>query len=603
MKTGITKALSMIAAVSLLQLIALSVSAQKLPAVSPVAGVTMTVFPIASDPPGEIREAPGGGRVLTPTILFTPAAGENIHGPAIVMISGGPGSNPGYANEPGRWAAERFAAKGFTVLSLQSHMDRSYTLFPFSETAYEINAALTALEARGYEDFVLAGNSYGAIAAANYVSLNPDHSLDKAGERRVKAVVLLDPLTELQNYPGNGLAKNYEAVIARARTAFATGQNSYPASHTIEVGGGLNQGADRIGTGNFVAPAEAVLDYWSPEAALRNEARLRAMPVPALILASTGNPAVSLTKLRNYRAGSTAVIDLQDYDRALGQSRDQVVSDALEWLVKHGVGPRARVHEQLVDTITADGTVLSAMLYTPEKIDPKKPALIMAHGRSGDMIQSSTHWMGWRFAQKGYVVLAPSLRISGLSGIQSSTRAEVTEDLKSWMNRFEQLGYKRVIATGHSNGGIWISDYVAVTHDPRVIGMLYMAPTVNVQSWEERRADAKTFAQYQAAKAAVEKGDGTSKVFGIQSATLVYDSLRPESPSHPERMSQFNLPALAIIGSEDDLFKRPGVRDRLKAGYKGHYEELVYQGGTHGLRESKERLAVDVDNWIRKTFP
>lgn len=62
-------------------------------------------------------------------------------------------------------------------------------------------------------------------------------------------------------------------------------------------------------------------------------------------------------------------------------------------------------------------------------------------------------------------------------------------------------------------------------------------------------------------------------------------------------------PVLAIIGSEDDLFKRPGVRDRLKAGYKGRYEELMYPGGTHGLRESRERVAVDVDTWIRKTFP
>ncbi len=594
-------AVRIFAAASLLLAAGTGIRAQSFPGALPVAGATMTVFPIASDPPGEVREAPGGGRVLTPTILFTPAAGENIHGPAIVMISSGPGSNPGYANEPARWAAERFAAKGLTVLSLQSHMDRGYTLFPFAETAHEIDAALTALEARGYEDFVLAGSSYGAIVATNYVALNADNSLDKAGERRVKAVVLLDPLTELRHYPGNGLAKNYDAVIARARAAFATGRNSYPANHSIEVG--ANTGADRIGTGKFVAPAEAVLDYWSPEAALRNEARLRAMPVPALILASTRSPSVSLAKLRRYQTDSAAPIELLDYELALDRSRDKAVADTLAWLDKHGMGPRPRVREQLIDTVTADGTVLSAMLYSPENPDPNKPALIMTHGRSGDMIQSSTHWMGWRIAQKGYVVLAPSLRISGLTGIQSSTRAEVTEDLKSWMSRFDNLGHKRVIAAGHSNGGIWISDYVAVTRDPRIIGMLYMAPTVNVQSWAERRADPASFAQYQAAKAAVEKGEGTTRVFGIQSATLVYDSLRPESPSHPERMSQFELPALAIIGSEDGLFKRPGVRDRLKAAYKGRYEELVYQGGTHGLRESKDRLAADIDSWIGKSFP
>jgi dienelactone hydrolase len=570
---------------------------------SPIAGVKMTAFAIASDPPGEIREAPGGGRVLTPTILFTPAVGENIRGPAIVMLSSGPGSNPGYAKDPARWVAERLAARGYTVMSLQSHLDRGYTLFPFKETAHEIGAALTALEARGYEDFILAGSAYGAIAAANYVATNPDKSLDKAGERRVKAVVLLDPATELRHYPGPDLAKSYETVIARARAEFATGNNSYPSDHTIEVGAGSKPQVNRIGTGSFVAPAEAVLDFWSPEAAARNEKLLQSMPVPALVMASKVNRIASLAKLDGLKQNATAPMAIVPFDKELDQDRDTVVASAIKWLVDQGMGPRPRVDEQLVDTVAADGRVLSAMLYTPETIDPAKPALIMTHGRSGDMIQSSTHWMGWRIAQQGYVVLAPSLRISGLTGIQTSTRAEVTQDLRRWMDRFESLGFKRVIATGHSNGGIWISDYKAVTQDPRIIGMIYMAPTVNVSTWPERKADAASYATYKAAKQAVEKGQGSSMVFGIQSATLVYDSLRPEAVSHPERMSQFTLPGLAIIGSEDDLFKRAGVRERLKAGYKGPYEELVYQGGTHGLRESKDRLARDIDRWIRQTFP
>ena len=69
------------------------------PLPSKTPSVKIQIFAFASDPPGVIREAPGGGRVLTPAILFTPALGENIHGPAIVIVGAGPGSNPALASD------------------------------------------------------------------------------------------------------------------------------------------------------------------------------------------------------------------------------------------------------------------------------------------------------------------------------------------------------------------------------------------------------------------------------------------------------------------------------------------------------------------------
>ncbi len=577
--------------------------------VSQTSGVRIQIFALASDPPGVVREAPGGGRVLTPAILFTPALGENIRGPAIVIVGAGPGSNPALASDATRWAATRLVAKGYTVLSIQSHMDRGFPLFEFKETAFEIAAALSALEARGYEDFILAGQSYGAIAAAHYVATTPDASLDKAGERRVKAVVLIDPLTEVRHYPGIELSKDYEAMMEKAKAAFATGRNSFPPGATLEVARGI-AGDSWLGSGNFVAPAEAFLDYWGPEAVKRNEQALRTMPVPALIIAREKNPTVSVAKLKAVKADvrKDSPVDLITYPDVDADGRntrlfDRTTADIFKWLVEHGVGPRSRIVEQFVDATTVKGRVLPGILYLPEKIDPRKPALLMTHGRSGDIIQSSTHWMGWRLAQKGYVVLAPSLRISGVTGIETSTRAEVTEDIAAWMTTMDSLGYKKVIATGHSNGGIWISDYKAITQDPRIVGMVYMAPTANVKTWEERKADPKIVAEYEEAKSAVEKGQGTAKVFGLQSAILVYDSHRPEALSHPERMAQFSIPGLAIVGAHDYLFSAPMVLDRMRAAYRGKFDLIRYANGTHGLRESKDILATDIDAWIKKTFP
>jgi pimeloyl-ACP methyl ester carboxylesterase len=170
------------------------------------------------------------------------------------------------------------------------------------------------------------------------------------------------------------------------------------------------------------------------------------------------------------------------------------------------------------------------------------------------------------------------------------------------MKTMDSLGYRKVIATGHSNGGIWISDYKAITQDPRIVGMVYMAPTANVKTWEERKADPKIMAEYEEAKAAVERGQGTAKVFGVQSAILVYDSHRPEALSHPERMAQFSIPGLAIIGGRDNLFSSPVVLDRMRKAYRGKFDVIRYTNGTHGLRESKEILASDIDTWVKNTF-
>ena len=136
-----------------------------------------------------------------------------------------------------------------------------------------------------------------------------------------------------------------------------------------------------------------------------------------------------------------------------------------------------------------------------------------------------------------------------------------------------------------------------------VISRRLLAPTINIKTWEERKADAKTMADYLQAKTAVEGGEGTGKVFGIQSAVLMYDSLRPEAISHPERMAQFNLPGLAIYGSTDGLFASPLVLERMRKAYCGKFDVLRYEKGTHGLRESKDRLPKDIDAWIKKTFP
>lgn len=579
---------------------------------SPMQGVRMEILTLPSDPPGEIRQAPGGGRVLTPAVLFTPEKGENTHGPAIVMVEEGPGANPAKWGQPGRWAAERLAAQGYTVLSLYSHMVRGYPLFAFDETAHEINAALTALEARGYEDMVLAGYGYGAIAAANYLATHPDPLLDSGGEKRVKATVMFAPLTELRAYPRANLAgPGYEDLVARTRASVASGRGLAPANHTLEIGGGPGAGKDAwFASGDFVAPAEHILNYFGPEAAERNRRLLTKLTNPTLILAGARDATTSLATLELIRstASPAAPVDLKAYpagDHAFTGLHDQAVSDVSAWLKARGLGPTVRITTRIVDAATDDGRVLPGLLYMPDAgVDPNRPALLLVHGRSGDIIQSSTHWMAWRFAQRGYAVLVPSMRISGATGIQVSNLAETRADLAHWVDTLSEHGFKRVIATGHSNGGIWISNYVAATHDPRIVGMAYFAPTVNSREHQLGVLGAEGYAATaKEARAAIDRGDGATHIIGLLTANGWWDSNGPHSRTmHSDRVKEFSLPGLAIIGRKDSLFIGNDFMQRFEKNYAGKLDVIWYENGSHGLRESKFRLVNDVDEWVRRTF-
>jgi pimeloyl-ACP methyl ester carboxylesterase len=581
-----------------------------LPPSSPPKGVRMEILTLASDPPGGVRVAPGGGRVLTIAVLFRPDAGENPHSPAVVILDEGPGSHPTRWGEPTRWAAERLAAKGYTAVSLYSHMERGHALFAFDETAFEIDAALNALEARGYEDFVLAGHAYGALAAAHYLASRPDACLDQDGAHRVKAVVMINPLTELRAYPGADLGEGYEARMAAARASFDSGRGSIPAGNTLAVAAGPGEAADDwIASGPFVQPAELVLDYWGPDAARRNAELIATPRRPTLILAGGKDPTVCLQRLRSLAAENTADerLDLEIFptaDRFFEGAHDEAVEAMTAWLANHGLGVRPAVEVRFVDAATADGQVLPGVLYLPgEGADPAKPAFLMVHGRTGDSLFSSTHWMAWRLAQAGHAVLTPSLRVSGCAGIQSATTDECAEDLAGWMETLEGLGHRRVILTGHSNGGIWISNYVSRSHDRRVIGMVYLAPTATWIHPRERLAEPAFKAQYAAAEAAVASGKGGELVFGVLSAATWWDYNRLDTRNiHTERVAEFDLPALSIVGRQDALFTSGQFMAAFAKAYKGRLDEIYYDNGTHGLRENKDRVRQDILAWVERTF-
>lgn len=562
----------------------------------------MQVLQLPSDPPGRMVEAPGGGRITTPAVLFTPASGANVHGPAIVMLSTGPGAHPLEAGQASRFAAERLAARGYTVLSIYGKMEHDFATVQFADTIWAVKAGLDYLEISGYEDFVLVGQDYGAIVAAEYLANLPDTLIDSGGEKRVKAVILVNPVTRLRAFPRAGLmGSDYADRVAAAQASVASGRGLYP--KTLEPGQGAAPATDPwVGNGVFVQPAQAFMELWSPAAQARNVADLGRVALPTLALIS-GGAAWASDPLKT--AGPVDTVRFAgDAGNFAGQEAKatQVIAS---WLAAHDLGLRPKVTVSALDVTTNGGRILQGVRYAPVgKVDPNRPVVILISGRVGDTIQSSTDWMGWRLAQKGYIVIAPGMRISGVAGFQSSRLSEVSEDIGHWVDKAQAIGARRVVLGGHSNGGIWLSNYIAQTHDKRVVGTIYIAPTRDSPSYTRDHSPPGQYERDVArARAAQAAGHDMDVAIGLMSARAFLDNNGPDAGTvHTAKVRLFELPGISFTGAKDPLMSPDFVAEFSKA-YRGKLTTVRYDNGSHGMRENKNRLIADMAAWLRRTFP
>ncbi|WP_394762672.1 serine aminopeptidase domain-containing protein [Phenylobacterium sp.] len=582
-------------------------------AARPARGISIQIINISADPPGRQLLAPGGGRELTPAILFTPAAGANVYGPAILMLDTGLGSNPGRSDEPTRFAAERLAARGYTVLSLYSHLERGYPLNRFEQTRYDISAALDFLERMGFEDIALAGRSYGAIAVANYLAESDDAALATPGKRRVQAAILFDPLTDVRRYVASDLAgPGYGAKLAAARAAVAAKTGLIP----VDIEPGYHppeKEAPWMVAGRYVMPAEAFLSYFGPEAQTRNLSVLGRLPIPTLAVVTAGDPSASAEILRGAASVASGMLKVKSEPAgsyAAPSVQDRLTNDMAAFLSQHGLGVRPAVKTSFASITAADGQIFTGVLYRPAAGgDKARPAFILHHGLSEDAIHSSTHWLGWRLAQAGYAALSVANHSSGTTGAtMTGNLAEVADDTGRWADWISSQGYRRLILQGHSNGGIQISNYMSLKHDPRVVGMVYMAPTLDSPRYSRETLGDKVYeGQVKEALEAVARGEGDTHLMTedkLRLARRFLDISGPQSRAwHTERIKEFNTPMLVIAGAKDPLMTRdPKFIDTFVHNHPGPAEVKWLESGSHGMKESKTVIAQDIASWTRRTF-
>ena len=331
-------------------------------------------------------------------------------------------------------------------------------------------------------------------------------------------------------------------------------------------------------------------------------AALAKLSLPTLALISGADPSTS---------DKLALATKPDIVRFPGDRGDFAgaearASDAIaDWLAAHGLGVRPAVTTDVLDVTTGGGRILQGVRYTPAGGgDPSRPVVLLISGRVGDTIQSSTHWMGWRLAQRGYVAIAIGMRISGVAGFQSSRLTEVAEDVGKWVDKAAALGARRVVLAGHSNGGIWLSDYIAATHDKRVVGTIYIAPTRDSPTYARDHSPPGQYDKDVAtARAAAAAGRDMDVAIGLMSARAFLDNNGPDARTvHTARVREFDLPGISFTGAKDPLMSEDFVRD-FSAAYRGKLDTVRYPDGSHGMRENKDRLVADMAGWLARTFP
>ena len=551
-------------------------------------------------------------------LLYYPEEGINPYGLGILMHHGGPGGHPARQVGAPRFAAERLAARGYTVLSIMSRHARNHHVRPFEESAIDIKAGLDFLEARGMEDLILVGHSLGSIRITYYQTSTHDP--------RVKAHVHFAPTSDMygevsrQFLPLDDLTKEASAAIGRG-----AGRPKDPWDP------GRVKGLEpdvwiHLSEGDFYSP-ESFMSFWSPLAKTKNTDWFPHIDVPILMLAGTNDIMVPDGRLKFLadRATSSPKVDYIRYEGCnhfFEGFHDQSVEDMTNWLDEIGLGVRNRITIDVVDTQMITGRHLPGILYVPEGgPDMSKPAFLLMHGWTGDILHSSNHWLGWRLAQAGYVVLAPQTRTSSRQGIQRAKLNDVADDLGSWIDFMDSQGFNKIIMEGHSAGGIWISNYMSLSDDPRVVGMVYLAPTRNYASRARRGIGGARYDEVVAeAKAAVARGEGRTHVINemyyapdmnpgkdfrttiVMLAEQFLEYWGPDARSfHTERVREFDRPSLSIAGRLDGLMTEDFIR-RFTRAHRGKAEAIWYEDGTHRLLESKNRVRDDIVAWTEKTL-
>ncbi len=551
-----------------------------------------------------------------PAVFTYPAGGSYAGGPIILHLPDGPGVRAARMADAGRFAAEGLAKRGFVSLSLEPRYVQGYAFIRFADAINDVAAAVDMLIARGFSGVVLAGHGLGALLAAQYMV--------ETGDTRIQAAAFYSPS---QNLVEARRAKvgdvKYREAVARA---------------TEMISGNARGGFIDLGDGLIFTPT-SFLDWYGPTAKHSLMAHLPGINRPLFLAAGERDETVPKGRLEQLKAAATGTAQAEiKYYPNVGHdfvgAQDALVADTARWLTRVGVTPVAQITTRLVGVTASDGLTLSGVLYAP--VDAArakgKPAILLAHGWTSDIMRSTSHWLGRQLAQQGYTTLAFQTRSSGFRGTVSGKLEDVPGDIAPWVDFMQKGGYGPLVAAGHATGGLWFSYYLNQTGDERIKGVVYLSPARDLPGYariamgEDRYARAVLEAQE-----AVRDGQGGTHLINVPFPQAAYDE-DPRQPMflsipgagityyyadaflsywgpnskaiHKSLVADLDIPVLALGGSRDPFMQGAYLIQFTEAA--GADASYVFYGGPEGATNAfdgyEDRVVGDIAAWLAENL-
>jgi pimeloyl-ACP methyl ester carboxylesterase len=157
-------------------------------------------------------------------------------------------------------------------------------------------------------------------------------------------------------------------------------------------------------------------------------------------------------------------------------------------------GPAAFT-EQVVHVQTKDDIADSGALFAPPKDVAKPIAIIWIHGWGVNFYFPTYVEIGRALAKRGYTTITANTRMHDIGNVEAwhgekkvrgggywGVPSEQLQDLAAWVDFAQQLGFKRVILVGHSDGWGAVRRYQWQTQDSRVAGLVLASGPVDADT-------------------------------------------------------------------------------------------------------------------------